>query len=42
MAARILIAEDDLAQREVLKDILDDAGYTVKSCGAAQDALNAD
>lgn len=41
MASKILIAEDDHAQREVLTDILDDAGFAVTPCAQAQDALNA-
>ena len=38
-AARILIAEDDEVQREILEDILDEAGYEVDTYGSPRDAL---
>ncbi|MFO7973516.1 MAG: sigma-54 dependent transcriptional regulator [Candidatus Hydrogenedentota bacterium] len=38
---RILIAEDDTVQREILEDILEEAGYEVDTYGAPSDALAA-
>jgi len=40
-APRILIAEDDKVQREILYDILEEAGYEVGAYGSPCDALTA-
>jgi len=39
VSTRILVAEDDLAQREVLRDILDEAEYEVRVCASGTEAL---
>jgi DNA-binding NtrC family response regulator len=41
MSAAVLIVEDDTAQREVLTDILEQAGYDVDARGSAEEALHA-
>ena len=38
---RILIAEDDAVQREIIHDILRDAGYTVDAFGSPREAVSA-
>ncbi len=39
--ARILIAEDDRVQREIIGDILEQAGYAVTATASAEEALEA-
>ncbi len=39
MKKQILIVEDEVSQRDVLRDILDEAGYSVTAVGRAPEAL---
>lgn len=41
MKAQILVAEDDRVQREILADILSQAGYDVKAVGSGKAAIEA-
>ena len=39
MKADIVVTEDDQVQRDIIADILEQAGYTARRMASAQDAL---
>ena len=39
MSFRVLVTEDDRVQREIICDILTQAGYEARGCASAEEAL---